>query len=100
MRVIYRKIRHARYVYIKGNVEKVWGARYLSKNTVFLCVVLGYVPSRVTSHHHPIVVSTVIIAPIPSNLSSYWWNHLISPIRIAPITPVSGHGRLFTMWNG
>ena len=42
MRVIYRKIRHARYLYIKRNVEKVWGARYtlgaryLSKNTV-LC---------------------------------------------------------------
>ena len=36
MRVIYRKIRHARYLYIKRNVEKVWGARYLSKNTVKL----------------------------------------------------------------
>ena len=34
MRVIYRKIRHARYLYIKMNAEKVWGARYLSKNTV------------------------------------------------------------------
>ena len=40
MRVIYRKIRPARYLYIKRNVEKVWGARYtlgaryLSKNTV------------------------------------------------------------------
>ena len=40
MRVIYRKIRHALYLYIKRNVEKVWGARYtlgalyLSKNTV------------------------------------------------------------------
>ena len=40
MRVIYRKIRHARYLYIKSNVEKVWGAlytlgaRYLSKNKV------------------------------------------------------------------
>ena len=40
MRVIYRKIRHARYLYVKRNVEKVWGAcytlgaRYLSKNTV------------------------------------------------------------------
>ena len=40
MRVIYRKIRHARYLYIKSNAEKVWGARYtlraryLSKNTV------------------------------------------------------------------
>jgi hypothetical protein len=43
MRVIYRKIRHARYLYIKRNVEKVWrarytlGARYLSKNTVHAC---------------------------------------------------------------
>ena len=40
MGVIYRKIRHARYLYIKRNVEKVWGARYtlgalyISKNTV------------------------------------------------------------------
>ena len=40
MRVIYRKIRHARYLYIKRNAEKVWGARYtlgaryLSKSTV------------------------------------------------------------------
>ena len=40
IRAIYRKIRHARYLYIKRNVEKVWGARctlgarYLSKNTV------------------------------------------------------------------
>ena len=34
MRVIYRKIRHERYLYIKRNVEKVWGARYLPKNTV------------------------------------------------------------------
>ena len=42
MSVIYRKIRHARYLYIKRNVEKVWGARhtlgarYLSKNTVII----------------------------------------------------------------
>jgi len=40
MRAIYRKIHHARYLYIKRNVEKVWGAcytlgaRHLSKNTV------------------------------------------------------------------
>ena len=34
VRVIYRKIRHAHYLYIKRHVEKVWGARYLSKNTV------------------------------------------------------------------
>ena len=44
MRVIYRKIRHAPYLYIKRNVEKVWGARYtlgaryLSKNTVIICI--------------------------------------------------------------
>ena len=42
MRVIYQKIRHARYLYIKRNVEKVWGARYklgaryLSKNTAII----------------------------------------------------------------
>ena len=41
MRVIYRKICHAHYLYIKRNVEKVWGARYtlgvcyLSKNMVY-----------------------------------------------------------------
>ena len=40
MRTIYQKICHARYLYIKRNVKKVWGAhytlgaRYLSKNTV------------------------------------------------------------------
>ena len=44
MRVIYRKIRHARYLYIKRNFEKVWGARYtlgaryLSKNTVIIII--------------------------------------------------------------
>ena len=47
VRVIYRKICHARYLYIKRNVEKVWGARYtlgarcLSKNTVIDFVVDG-----------------------------------------------------------
>ena len=46
MRVIYRKIRHARYLYIKRNVEKVWGARhtlgarYLSKNMVIVIVMV------------------------------------------------------------
>ena len=40
MRVIYRKIRQARYLYIKRIAGKVWGARYtlgaryLSKNIV------------------------------------------------------------------
>ena len=44
MRVIYRKIRHERYLYIKRNVENVWGARYilgaryLSKNTVYIYI--------------------------------------------------------------
>ena len=42
MRVSHRKIRHARYLYIKRNVEKVLGARYLSKNTVqYVCAHLG-----------------------------------------------------------
>ena len=49
MRVIYRKIRHARYLYIKRNVEKVWGARYilgaryLSKNTVLPYERVGFI---------------------------------------------------------
>ena len=48
MRVIYRKIRNAPYLYIKRNVEKVWGARYtlgaryLSKNTVYY-IILYYI---------------------------------------------------------
>ena len=47
MHAIYRKIRHARYLYIKRNVEKVWGARYtlgaryLSKNTVATYILEG-----------------------------------------------------------
>jgi len=49
MRVIYRKIRHARYLCIKRNVEKVWGARYtlgaryLSKNTVIFTFCINLV---------------------------------------------------------
>ena len=50
MRVIYRKICHAHYLYIKRNVEKLWGARYtlgtryLSKNTVIeLSLSLGFI---------------------------------------------------------
>ena len=34
MRIIYRKTRQARYLYIKRNVEKLLGTRYLSKNAV------------------------------------------------------------------
>ena len=46
MRVIYRKIHHARYLDIKRNVEKVWGARYtldelyVSENTVIIIMIL------------------------------------------------------------
>ena len=63
MRVIYRKIRHARYLYIKRNVEKVCsarytlGARYLSKNTV-----LSYFPfSSLTTHLKKIQTSWIAI---------------------------------------
>jgi hypothetical protein len=51
MRVIYQKIRHARYLYIKRNVEKVWGARctlgarYLSKNMVIKTISVGQYPT-------------------------------------------------------
>ena len=65
MRVIYRKLRHARYLYIKRNVEKVWGARYtlgaryLSKNTVYM-LLLGssnlYVYFFVTSTSFLVIV--------------------------------------------
>ena len=53
MRVIYRKIRHARYLYIKRNVEKVWGARYtlraryLSNNTVLYFLQIQQFPKDV-----------------------------------------------------
>ena len=52
MRIIYRKIRHALYLYIKRNVEKVWGARYtlgaryLSKNTVVGFIIRIYHDTR------------------------------------------------------
>ena len=55
MSVIYRKIRHARYIYIKRNVEKVrgarytLGARYLSKNTVFFSEAFWNAFTRETS---------------------------------------------------
>jgi len=69
--------------------------------TIFVCKP-WYVPSRVTSRHHWIRVSTVMTAPILNNMSSYWWNHLISPIKvtIAPLASVRDHGLLFTIWNG
>ena len=53
MRVMYRKICHARYLYIERNVKKVWGARhtlgarYLSKNTV-----VQFLLTRPCMHSH------------------------------------------------
>jgi hypothetical protein len=52
--------------------------------TIFVCNPL-YVPSRVTSRHHWITVSTVITAPIPNKLSSYLWNHLIIHIKVVSL---------------
>ena len=58
MRVIYRKICHAHYLYIKRNAEKVWdarytlGARYLSKNTIF--------PNR--DHYRVLMLSLINIS--------------------------------------
>ena len=51
MRAIYKKIRHARYLYIERNVEKVWGARYLSKNTVTFRILNFNTLSWVISKH-------------------------------------------------
>jgi hypothetical protein len=42
--------------------------------TIYVCSPL-YVPTRVTSRHHWIIVSRVMIALIPSSMLSYWWNH-------------------------
>jgi len=47
MRVIYRKIRHARYLYIKRNVEKVWGARY----TLGARVIYRKIRYNINYHH-------------------------------------------------
>ena len=44
MRVICRKIRHARYLYIKRNAEKVWGARY-TLGARYLSKKYGNIPS-------------------------------------------------------
>ena len=67
MRVIYRKIRHARYLYIKRNVEKVWGARYtlgahyLSKNTVVCSKPLQLTCKKLLVYHQ-----------VPSRVSLAW----------------------------
>ena len=82
MRVIYRKIHNARYLYIKRNVEKVWGARYtlgaryLSKNTV-----LG-VNSQETVIFTPIIKTysnltllSILHSIINNNYTSYIYIH-------------------------
>ena len=72
MRVIYRKIRHARYLYIKRNVKKVWdarytlGARYLSKNTVdatyyFIVLLIGSTCFGHYYAHHQEIATVMLI---------------------------------------
>ena len=74
MRVIYRKIRHARYLYIKRNVEKVLGARYtlgahyLSKNTV------------IYFNNKPVHVSSMLAAHHQEDqlcINSNWYSHAL-----------------------
>jgi hypothetical protein len=84
----------------QGLTRPIMGLLFRPCVTISVCN-LWYIPSRVKSRRHWIMVSAVMIAPIPNRLSSYWWNHLISPVRIviAPMAPVSGYGLLFTMWD-
>ena len=74
MRVIYRKILHARYLYIKRNVEKVWGAcytlgaRYLSKNMVDVteCFIALVICSTCFGHlyaHHQELETILVLLP-------------------------------------
>ena len=68
----------------KNNISETINGIILHRRpfvTIFVCKP-WYVPSLVTSRHHWIIVSTVMITPFPNNLPSYWWNHLISPIRV------------------
>ena len=62
MRIIYRKIRHAPYLYIKRNVEKVWGARYLSKNTVLASLAQG--TPLLNSQNHPKKAAIFLLSPL------------------------------------
>ena len=73
MLVIYRKIRHAHYLYIKRNVKKVWGARYtlgaryLSKNTV-----LEFGPI-VLQHGVPSYIHNTVSTFLNSQLPEQWF---------------------------
>lgn len=59
-----------------------------------------YVPSRVTSRHHWIIVSSVAISPKIRRSILYWWNHFTRPVVniIALIDPVKGQGLISTRW--
>ena len=83
MHVIYRKIRHARYLYIKRNVEKVSGARYtsgaryLSKNTVIISVSSTFIIYTQGYMFRPISRS---FAGLHSKLSHWRCVHIGIPI--------------------
>ena len=82
MRIIYRKIRHARYLYIKRNVEKVWGARYtlgaryLSKNTVCMYIYIYRLNSEMLDPKN-----------IHSLLYAFFW---VIPLRLSFICRLLG----------
>ena len=85
MRAIYRKIRHARYLYIKRNVEKVWGvrytlsARYLSKNTVYIYI-YTHTHTHTPCHMHVGRESDFLdLTPRPQNIRINSLSH--SPTR-------------------
>ena len=78
MRVIYRKIRNARYLYIKRNVEKVWGARYtlraryLSKNTVNTTKVCLYFLPYLSGMKTTSLVLRVVLQSVPCLAVQYF----------------------------
>ena len=59
-----------------------------------------YVPSRVISRHHWIIVSKTPVRPKISRSILNWWNHFTSPVVniIALIDPVRGQGLMSTKW--
>ena len=59
-----------------------------------------YVPSRVTSRHHWIIVRIVAKNLKSNKFILYWWNHLTKPVVsiIALIDPVKGQGLMSTRW--
>jgi hypothetical protein len=69
--------------------------------TIFVCSP-WYVPSRVMSRHHWIMVRIIISPPVKSSSWLYRWNHLINPDMVtrAPIALVRGQGLCSTRWNG